>query len=245
MFELLSLAMRYVFVALGGLILIRIVLWFWKDAKEYKKDLSRLPDAGLVGEFRDVTSGKTYPIPREGDMGKGFSCDVRVKGSGVKRHHVQLRFVSGKGLKITPLGGKYMVLNGKRTRSAAYALNGSTLRLGQAEWRVCFFIGVNAPHPAKVMQMDEESQGVPFIPDHAPVPDEWGPDEEPTEYGGLYEPVYDEPFASESDSPFSGFELPADGENGESSELPYYMRKQKAEYTGDGNSENRLYHRRN
>ncbi len=244
MFELLSLAMRYVFAALGGLILIRIVLWFWKDAEEYKKDLSRLPDAGLVGEFRNVTNGKTYPIPREGDMGKGFSCDVRVKGSGVKRHHVQIRFVSGKGLRIIPLGGKYMVLDGKRTRSAAYALNGSTLKLGEAELKVCFFLGVNAPHPAKLMQMDTESQEGRFIPDHAPVPDEWGPEEELLEYGSLYEPVYDDPFGLETDGSFGEIEISDDGENGESSELPYYMCEQNAEYTEHGNGENRMHRRR-
>lgn len=245
MFELLSLAMRYVFVALGGLILIRIILWFWKDEQEYKKDLSRLPDAGLVGEFRDTATGKVYPIPREGDVGKGFSCDVRVKGCGVKRHHVQIRFVPRKGLKITPLGSKNMVLDGKRTRTAAYALNGSTLKLGEAELKICFFIGVDAPHPAKLMQMDLQSRNEPYMHDDAPVPDEWGPVKEQPEYDSLCAPFYEDPFGSESDGPCREWEYPVDGDNEGDPELPYYMRDQNADQAGYGTAEKRLFRRRN
>ena len=149
MFELVSLFMRYVFSALAALFLLRVILWFRKDAAEYRKDLARLPDARYIGELRDTQSGKVYPIPREADIGKGFSCDIRIRGNGVKRRHGTLRFVAGRGMKVTPVGGQTIRLDGKKVRSGSYALNGSLLSVGSVTLRVCFFIGLDAPHPAK------------------------------------------------------------------------------------------------
>lgn len=185
MFELLSLAMRYVFVALGALILLRIFLWFKKDANEYRKELKRLPDAGYIGEIRDPITGKSYPLPREGDLGKGFSCDIRITGNGVKRHHASLRFTPGKGLYVEPLRGNTIVMNGKRMRGGAYALNGSRITLGSRELMICFFMGVDAPHPARIetVNMQTEPAG------ESDADTAWGPsDGETVVYGGDWGP---------------------------------------------------------
>ena len=151
-YELLSLFMRYIFIGLGVLILLRAYRWMRKDSRTYKRQMRALPDAGLVGEVVDLQSGKSQPLPREGLMGSSHNCDIRVKGPGVVRRHARFAFEEGKGLKITPIRG-LVFLAGVELRSSAHALHGTLLQLGDAQLKVRLFAGLNVPHPSQ-FQMD-------------------------------------------------------------------------------------------
>lgn len=230
--ELISLAMRYVFLVLGILIALRALLSFKRDADRYKKEMRRLPDAGYIGELRLESTGKTYPIPREGDMGRGFSCDIRLKGKGIGRHHAAFAYVPGKGLRITSIAGKIITLDGKRLRGRTFAINGSYLVIGQNTYRVLFFQGVDVPNPARMMAYDSPEA----VPDWGeqtefPIPDEqgWG---EQTE-----DPISDAPAWGNPD----GYPLPDAMEDAWGEEKDYMARDTEealwpGENTNDSNS---------
>ncbi len=147
-YELLALLMRYVFVLLGALVLIRAYRWMRRDARNYRREMRSLPDAGLVGEIVDLHTGKSQPLPREGDMGASHECDVHIKGGGVLRHHLRFAFEEGKGVRITPIRPGKTLMGGRLLQGPAYALHGTQLQLGsQAVLRVRLFAGLKVPHP--------------------------------------------------------------------------------------------------
>ena len=146
-YELLALFMRYVFVLIGLLVLLRAFRWMRRDARNYRREMRALPDAGLVGEIVDLRTGKSQPLPREGDMGASRECDIHVKGQGVMRHHLRFAFEEGKGVLITPTRRGRTLLGGRELRSPGYALHGTQLQLGQATLRVRLFAGLKVPQP--------------------------------------------------------------------------------------------------
>ena len=148
-YELWALLMRYIYVFLGVLILWRAYRWLRRDARAYKKEMRSLPDAGLIGEVVDLSTGKSQPLPREGMMGAARSCDIRVKGTGVKRKHALFALEEGKGLQIIPhLGGK-VIMEGIEVRGSAHALHGTIVQLGEKQLRVRLFAGLKVPHPSQ------------------------------------------------------------------------------------------------
>ena len=147
-YELLAMLMRYVFIALGGLILFRAYRQMRRDARAYKKEMKKLPDAGLGGGIVDLQTGKSQPLPREGMIGSSAACDIRLKRRGVKRRHAMFEFVEGKGLRIRPHLGHKVAMEGVPIRTSAYALHGTEVMIGQAPIRIRLFAGLNVPHPA-------------------------------------------------------------------------------------------------
>ena len=137
-YEILALLMRYVFVLIGALVLLRAYRWMRRDARNYRREMRTLPDAGLVGEIVDLRTGKSQPLPREGDMGASRECDIHVRGAGVLRHHVRFAFEEGKGVMITPSRLGKTFLGGAQLRAPGYALHGTQLQLGDALLRVRF-----------------------------------------------------------------------------------------------------------
>lgn len=147
-YELLSMLMRYVFVALGLLILLRAGRQMMRDARERKKELKKLPDAGRIGEVVDLETGKHYPLPREGMIGSSSACDIRLRRRGVKRRHALFEFAEGKGVRIKPCYGRKVWVEGVPIKATAYALHGTKITLNQANIRIRLFAGLNVPHPA-------------------------------------------------------------------------------------------------
>ncbi|MBQ9265163.1 MAG: FHA domain-containing protein [Clostridia bacterium] len=146
-YELLALLMRYVFVLIGALVLLRAFRWMRRDAKNYRREMRALPDAGLVGQIVDLRNGKSQPLPREGDMGSSHECDIFIKGAGVLRHHARFAFEEGKGVLITPSRHGKTFLAGAELRAPGYALHGTQLQLGEAALRVRLFAGLKVPQP--------------------------------------------------------------------------------------------------
>lgn len=147
-YELLAMLMRYVFIVLGGLILLRALRQMRKDARAHKKELKQLPDAGLIGEVVDLDTGKSQPLPREGIMGSGGGCDIRLRRRKVRRQHALFAFVEGKGLRIRPHLGSQVFMENVEIKAAAYALHGTQVQLGDAHIRIRLFAGLNVPNPA-------------------------------------------------------------------------------------------------
>lgn len=161
-YELLAMLMRYVFIALGGLILLRAGRQMMKDDRAQKRELKKLPDAGRIGEVVDLETGKHYPLPREGMMGSGKACDIRLRRRGVKRRHILFEFAEGKGVRIKPCFGRKVWVEGVPIKATAYALHGTRITLSQANIRIRLFAGLNVPHPAAfAAQMPEETEDMP------------------------------------------------------------------------------------
>lgn len=201
-YEIFALFMRYVFVALGGLILWRSFRWLRKDARAYRKEIKSLPDAGLVGEMVDMNTGKSYPLPREGVLGASRSCDIRVTDGVLSSRHLTFLFVEGKGLAIRPLGQNNVTLDGEMLFGTGYALHGTRLEAGSVTLRVRLFAGLNVPRRVLYQDDPEEmalDEPTPFEELQSLLPHEnmWQPEENAWEQEGMnpvQPPVQDGPF---------------------------------------------------
>ena len=146
-YQLIALGARYLFVFLAFLIVFRAGLSLLSEHFRRKKKLRNLPDAGMVGEMRDIDNDRAYPLPREGTLGSGRGCDIRLRG--LRRRHVNFSFVEGKGLLITPCHSRSeILLNHAPIRKGGYALHGALMQAGGYTLRIRLFAGLNVPRAA-------------------------------------------------------------------------------------------------
>ena len=147
-YQLLSLGARALFVLWLSTIVLRAGLNLIREHRQRKKLLRRLPDAGMVGEMCDMDSGKSYPLPREGVLGSGRGCDIRIRG--LKRRYANFAFVDGKGLLLTPCHYRSDVtLDGQLIRKGGYALHGALMQAGEYQLRIRLFAGLKMPRRAQ------------------------------------------------------------------------------------------------
>ena len=147
LYQLLALAARALFIVLAALAVLRSALGLLSQHRARKKLLKQLPDAGMVGELRDIESNKSYPLPREGVLGGGRGCDIRLKG--LRRRQVSFAYVPGKGILLTPCHGRSATwLDGIPLRRSAYALHGALLRVGGYTLCIRLFAGLDVPEAA-------------------------------------------------------------------------------------------------
>jgi len=158
LYEIISLAMRYWFTALGALIVWRAFSWLRKDRRLSHKRLRTLPDAGMIGELvviegsRDLPEETIISVPREGVLGFLRACDVVVPVNGVYNYHADFAFVSGKGLRIFPRRGCACLVDGEEILSRRDAKrhpmgHNSVLEIGDAVLRLRLFAGLDAHAP--------------------------------------------------------------------------------------------------
>ncbi len=108
-YELLALAARYWYV----LLIAGVVLRAWRACVTDNRNAKALRDwsgeAGCIGELlaesdkKSRVSGKRFPIPPEGVLGRGRLCDVRIRSRELRRRHLWFRYMDGY-LVIRPLG---------------------------------------------------------------------------------------------------------------------------------------------
>ncbi len=144
-YQLLSRAMRYVFVLIAALFFLMTVIWMRRDQRHWRRNKKDLPDAGTVGELVDEDSLRRCPVPREGTLGSSARCDIRIVGRGVRRHHADVRFVDGRGLRIIPGKGRKIFVDGQAVSSPVYAARGAHIRIGSVYLTLRLFEGVDAP----------------------------------------------------------------------------------------------------
>ena len=197
LYTVLALGMRYWFTLLGVLIVWRAFHWLRRDRHEKHRRLRQLPDAGMVGEFvslndaGDMTVDDTLPVPREGVLGKLYSCDVPVLCDGVAKYHLDLVYEDGLGLRVKPRRGLTCRINGEELTRAGAARNGvlvhgDVLQVGDAALRLRLFAGLKFKRPAR---KGAESRGRERTADEPITPASgW----QPSRYDGFSDPAWGE-----------------------------------------------------
>lgn len=186
-YEVLSLAMRYVFTFLGVMIVWRSFSWLRKDRRLKHKRLRQLPDAGTIGvlvavfDAPDLKEGTLLPVPHEGVLGSLRGCDVVVPVAGVAGKHLDFTFVDGEGLYIHPYRGCPCTVDGVELRTNRDSRHtpmqhGSLLTIGETTLRLGVFAGLDVqqyiPPPVQYPPSEE------YVPDSYPT-DDYFPNDTP------------------------------------------------------------------
>ena len=155
LFDVLSLAARYVFALLGILIVLNSFLALLSRHSEHNRRSRRLRNADRVGELVVISGspalpdGSVLPVPWEGILGSVRSCDIVVPASGIRREHLAFSWEPDLGLVIRPLSGcEAMVdsvsLNVRSKDSTAPMRHGSFLQVGSALLRLRVLAGLDS-----------------------------------------------------------------------------------------------------
>lgn len=189
-YEVVSLGMRYWFVFLGVMIVLRAFRWLMKDRQARHQRLRQVPDAGLIGEMAvlrgsdELPEGTMIPMPYEGTLGYVRTADVVVPVEGVARQHLDFSFQPHLGLLVYPRGKRTCavdgaVLHGRRQARRRPMLHGSTLAVGDAVLQLRLFAGLDTmPHrdvpianePQETL-FGQEIDGYASAPEEAAHPD--------------------------------------------------------------------------
>ena len=92
-YELLALAMRYVFAGLIVLIVARAWYGASVDSQRATKLRRLSPDTGIIGELLVTDGGERakpgmrYPVTLEGTIGSNRRADIRIRHSSIRRRH--------------------------------------------------------------------------------------------------------------------------------------------------------------
>ena len=153
-YEILSLAFRYVFALMGLLIVIRSYIWLFSERRERHARVRKLPDAGMIGELVVLSSSgsleenSVLPVPREGVLGSVRSCDIAVPCPGVRRSHLDFSWSDGTGLLLRPRHGCKAVVDGIQITSRSDPFlspvrHGTFIQVGDAVLRLRVFAGLD------------------------------------------------------------------------------------------------------
>ncbi|HSK68252.1 MAG TPA: hypothetical protein VLA21_03215 [Candidatus Limnocylindria bacterium] len=153
-YELLALGMRYGFTLLIALLVFRAAMLMLRERRDRARVLRQLPDAGLVGELVTLADGKGYPLAREGVLGSGRGCDIRLPG--LKRRELEFAFQPGRGVLLRPIHGRVRaILDGEPlVPRSAWALHGTVLELRGLALRFRLFAGLKVPERKPRTQPD-------------------------------------------------------------------------------------------
>jgi hypothetical protein len=190
-YELVALGARYWFVFIGLVIVWRSYTWLLSESRARKRVLRNLPDAGTVGEIVDLDTGDAYPLPREGVLGSGYNCDIRLRG--LRRRHAVFSFLDGRGVQVTPRHHSDILIDGQPILKAGYAIHGTRIDTGGYILRVRLFAGLNVPQPA-VYTADTAAlpmaQGSLPAPQYAAEDDSWAAEIPDSKYSlPVFEPM--------------------------------------------------------
>lgn len=155
LYEVISLAARYLFAFLGVVIVLRSFLWLFSDRAEKRRRLRRLPDSGHIGEMvvcsggPELPEGTSLPVPWEGVLGSVRSCDIVVPCEGVRKRHLRFSYTVGRGLQILPASGceatvDSVTLDCRSGEHGAPMVHGSFLQVGSALLRLRVFAGLDS-----------------------------------------------------------------------------------------------------
>lgn len=162
-YKLVAMFMRYWFAFLMVTITLRAAKKLYEGLALHKKKLDALPDAGLIGEVVDVATGKAYPLPREGLMGRARRCDVVIPE--MKSQRVAFELEEGRGVALTALRrGNRPLLDEEALKAGRYALHGSVLSVGDRRLRFRLFEGVPVPARQSAYAPGTE-QDMPLMPE--------------------------------------------------------------------------------
>lgn len=149
-YEILSLAMRYVFAAL----MVLIVLRGWRitiiDSRRAAKLRRLSPETGIIGQMLVIDGGERarpgmkYPLTLEGTIGSSGRADIRVRHSSVKRRHAYYQ-MTGEGLFVRGHASARIAPDGRPPKQELYLGDGDVLRIGRVRLMLILFDGGVAP----------------------------------------------------------------------------------------------------
>lgn len=203
LYEVLSLAARYLFTLLGVLIVLRAFLWQLSSRAEERGTRRRLRDSGCIGELVVITGnsslpeGTVIPVPWEGSLGSVRSCDVPVPCQGIRRRHLWFSWEDGSGLRIQPLSGCEVMVDGipldcRSWKKASPMIHGSFLQAGSALLRLRVFAALDSSAGFP----EDESAFVPNADPRAFVPPAAEPFAPPCPDGLQQFPLTDNPYSA-------------------------------------------------
>ncbi len=136
-YEILALAMRYVFAALMVLIVLRAWRLTAIDSARAKRLRRLSPETGIIGELLVIEGGEKakpgmrYPVILEGTIGSGPRADIRIRHSSVRRRHAYF-VMTDEGLFIRGHANARIGMNGRWLREGRLK-DGQELRVGRVE----------------------------------------------------------------------------------------------------------------
>jgi len=211
-YELIALAMRYVFMALMLWIVWRACRGALVDARRAAKLRRLSPMTGLCGEMVVIEGderarrGMRYPVIREGLIGTSRRADVRIRHSSVRRRHAYFQLTES-GLKVRGHAGARLINGaGKSVREMMLA-DGDSLRIGRVRLLLVLSLpeGYVRKKPARASAEMAEEDTMLFPEDD--WPEEW---DAPRSVGSdMVSPIFDKD--GEEDW-FEVEEVKADGE---------------------------------
>jgi len=148
-YEILALAMRYVFAALILLIVLRALSVTMVDSKRAAQ-LRRLnPKTGIIGEFvvlegDGLKQGKRFPVTLEGSIGASSRTDIRIRRNGLHARHAYYQMTPA-GLYVRGHAGiTLMDEDGDYVRERILA-DGDVLYIGRIEMMLVLHDATAAP----------------------------------------------------------------------------------------------------
>ena len=149
-YEILALAMRYVFAVLMVLIVLRAWRISVVDSRRATKLRRLSPDTGIIGEMLVVKGGERarpgmhYPVTLEGTIGSNRRADIRVRHSAVRGRHAFYQ-MTDEGLFVR--GHANARIRDKFGRSARELLlqDGDILRMGDVALMLVLTDGGSEP----------------------------------------------------------------------------------------------------
>lgn len=136
-YEILALAMRYVFAALMALIVFRAWRLTAIDSARAKRLRRLSPETGIIGEMLVMEGGEKarpgmrYPVILEGTIGSGPRADIRIRHSSVRRRHGYF-VMTDEGLFIRGHANARIGMDGRWLRECTLK-DGQELRVGRVE----------------------------------------------------------------------------------------------------------------
>ncbi len=178
-YSVVSLVMRYWFIALGILVVVQAFVWLLRERNDRHRRIRNLPDAGMIGEFvvlrgNDVMEeGMTLPIPWEGMLGSDQACDVMVMGEGIAPVHLFFSFDRRAGLRLEMARGQTCYVDGEQQiyrlfQKRARMRHGSILEFPDCVLRFRIFAGLDIEKQPGVREQDEAMYGMPVASQGVP-----------------------------------------------------------------------------
>ena len=135
-YELIALAMRYVFIALMLWIVWRACRGALVDARRAAKLRRLSPMTGLSGEMvvlegdERAKRGMRYPVIREGVIGSSRRADIRIRHSSVRGRHAYFELTE-KGLWLRGHAGARLIDGAGRAVKELTLADGDSMRVGR------------------------------------------------------------------------------------------------------------------
>lgn len=175
-YEIIALAMRYVFAGLMLLIVLRALLVTMVDSRR-AAELRRLnPETGIIGEFLIMESagwarkGASYPVTLEGSIGSSRRCDIRIRRNGLHARHAYYQMTE-RGLYVRGHANITLPDDDGTPRRERLLSDGDLLCIGRLEMMLVLYDASAAPGrtpPRKRRRAERPAEDFEHAPHFAP-----------------------------------------------------------------------------